>query len=411
MSGWLKSGVLLLSILLSEPLFAEDWSAELKRMGMENIREVERDGACYLSWEDPVYRGTYRGVAEVISRITGQAVEREDFYLVIQENRIPQILVYLSGVSLEQYRRQEINWQELIRSVEITYDTDEAMRVLKTAQGVERSSAGRVDFVLYPQLTLRNAWLDKIYGASISIAPAVEVALWKGARFTGQVIFPVWNNMVGEMDYIRAGMLTFRQDIRLPKRWFASVAIGNFNQQRIGADVRVNWRTADDRWLIGARGGLTGASVFYRGKWQVSRWERFTGSAYIRYAEPVYNLEMELTGERYIYGDYGVWADCIRHFGEVSIGVFAMYSGGEVNGGFSFSVPLPRKKRAARKYFRIRLPEYWGLSYEAQSGNEYAERRLGRRYQTSPEENRSATFYNPDFIRDQLLRFKPTKED
>ena len=311
----------------------------------------------------------------------------------------------MRGLSRDDPRRIR-SWQELIRSAKITYDTDEATQVLKRDRETEKTSAGRVDFVLYPQLTLRNAWLDKIYGASVNIAPAVEVALWKGARFTGQVIFPIWNNMDGEVDYIRAGMLTLRQDIRLPKRWMASVTVGNFNQQRIGADIKINWRTADDRWLLGGRGGLTGASVFYGGKWQVSRWERLSGAAYVRYVEPRYNLEMELTGERYIYGDYGVRADCVRHFGEISIGLFAMYSGGEVNGGFSFSVPMPRKKRATRKYFRIRLPEYWEISYEAQSGNAYAERRLGRRYRTAPEESRSTTFYNPDFIRDQLLRFK-----
>ena len=81
-----------------------------------------------------------------------------------------------------------------------------------------------------------------------------------------------------------------------------------------------------------------------------------------------------------------------------------MVSGGEANGGFSFSVPLPRKKRMQRKAVRIRLPEYWGLTYEAQSGNEYAERRLGRRYQTDPVVSRSNRFYNPDFMRKQLLR-------
>lgn len=64
---------------------------------------------------------------------------------------------------------------------------------------------GRVELVLYPQISLSNSWLDKIYGAVINIAPAVEARLWKGAAFTGQVILPVWNNMVGQMDYIRAG--------------------------------------------------------------------------------------------------------------------------------------------------------------------------------------------------------------
>ena len=87
----------------------------------------------------------------------------------------------------------------------------------------EHRSAGRIDFVVYPQLQLRNSWLDKIYGASVNIAPAVEMQLWKGACFTGQVIFPIWNNMVGEMDYIRAGILTLRQEIR----WSIDPSSGN----------------------------------------------------------------------------------------------------------------------------------------------------------------------------------------
>lgn len=397
--------VLLLLFCLNGMLSAGEWSGELRRMGMENIREADREEGCYLSWEDPVYRGSCRGLAEVIRLVAQKSVEAKDFYLIIQENRIPQILVRIPGEELRQYRLRQSSWEALVRSAEITWDTDEAVRALKEAGKTEYASAGRVDIVLYPQLRLRNAWLDKIYGASVNIAPAVEVALWKGAYFTGQVIFPVWNNLEGEADYIRAGMVTLRQDIRLPKRWSASVGVGNFDRQRIGADARLEWRTADDRWKIGVRGGLTGASVFYGGKWKVSRWERLTGAASVRYYEPTYNLEMELTGERYIYGDYGGRVDLVRHFGEVSIGLFAMYSGGEANGGFSFSVPMPRKKRFRRGYFRVRLPEYWGLGYEAQSGNAYAERRLGRRYETRPEESRSAGFYNPDFVREELLRF------
>ena len=379
---------------------------------MENIREVNLNESCYLSWEDPVYRGSCRGLAEIIRLIARKSMEEKDFHLVIQENRIPQILLLLRGKDLTQYRLHQKSWDELIRSAEITYDTDEAAQILKKAEKTEHTSAGRVDVVLYPQLNLRNSWFDKIYGASVNIAPAVEVALWKGAYFTGQVIFPIWNNMEGEMDYIRAGMVTLRQDIRLPKRWFASVSVGNFDCQRIGADARLEWHTADDRWKMGIRGGLTGASVFYGGKWKVSRWERFTGATSVRYYEPTYNLEMELTGERYIYGDYGGRIDLTRHFGEVSIGLFAMYSGGEANGGFSFSVPMPRKKRYRRGYFRVRLPEYWGLGYEAQSGNEYTEHRLGRRYEIRPEESRSAGFYNPDFVRVNLFpcQLVPSKE-
>ena len=356
---------------------AGSYTSLLRQMGMENIREAADPEGVYLCWEDPVYRGPVRGLAEILRTLAVQEDLVQDTHLVILENGLPQILVKVSAADWADYREERISWTDFVNRLLLTYETDDVMRRFSGTK-TEHRSAGRVDFVVYPQLQLRNSWLDKIYGASVNIAPAVEMQLWKGASFTGQVIFPIWNNMVGEMDYIRAGILTLRQEIRLPKRWMASLTVGNFTQQRIGADLQFTWRTTNDRWLLGAVWG--------------------------RYFEPHYQLELELTAERYIYGDYGARFDCVRHFGETTVGLFAMVSGGEANGGFSFSVPLPRKKRMQRKAVRIRLPEYWGLTYEAQSGNEYAERRLGRRYQTDPVVSRTNRFYNPDYVRKQLMR-------
>lgn len=397
--------ILLIGFLFFSPWLAGagSYTSLLRQMGMENIREVADPEGVYLCWEDPVYRGPVRGLAEILRTLAVQEDLVQDTHLVILENGLPQILVKVSAADWADYREERISWADFVNRLLLTYETDDVMRRFSGTK-TEHRSAGRVDFVVYPQLQLRNSWLDKIYGASVNIAPAVEMQLWKGASFTGQVIFPIWNNMVGEMDYIRAGILTLRQEIRLPKRWMASLTVGNFTQQRIGADLLFTWRTANDRWLLGARGGLTGASVVQEGRWQVSRWERLSGAVWGRYFEPHYQLELELTAERYIYGDYGARFDCVRHFGETTVGLFAMVSGGEANGGFSFSVPLPRKKRMQRKAVRIRLPEYWGLTYEAQSGNEYAERRLGRRYQTDPVVSRTNRFYNPDYVRKQLMR-------
>lgn len=397
--------ILLIGFLFFFPWLVDagSYTSLLRQMGMENIREAADPEGVYLCWEDPVYRGPVRGLAEILRTLAVQEDLVQDTHLVILENGLPQILVKVLAADWADYREERISWADFVNRLLLTYETDDVMRRFSGTK-TEHRSAGRIDFVVYPQLQLRNSWLDKIYGASVNIAPAVEMQLWKGASFTGQVIFPIWNNMVGEMDYIRAGILTLRQEIRLPKRWMASLTVGNFTQQRIGADLQFTWRTANDRWLLGARGGLTGASVVQEGRWQVSRWERLSGVVWGRYFEPHYQLELELTAERYIYGDYGARFDCVRHFGETTVGLFAMVSGGEANGGFSFSVPLPRKKRMQRKAVRICLPEYWGLTYEAQSGNEYAERRLGRRYQTDPVVSRTNRFYNPDYVRKQLMR-------
>ena len=67
--------VLLLLFCLNGVLSAGEWSEELRRMGMENIREADREEGCYLSWEDPVYRGSCRGLAEVIRLVAQKSVE------------------------------------------------------------------------------------------------------------------------------------------------------------------------------------------------------------------------------------------------------------------------------------------------------------------------------------------------
>lgn len=374
----------------------------LARLGMENVKVVHQPDALCIAYEDNVYRGTFRGLFEVIHTLLGEPEVESSVRLVVLENRIPRIQVLLGSEAIAGYRSGNLSLAAVMRGLSIGYGMDEAMEGLKEGKAINRS-AGKVDLVVYPQVKLQNSWLDKIYGAEVNIAPAVEIGLWKGASFTGQVIFPVWNNLVGEMDYIRAGMLVVRQEIRLPENLFATLSVGNFNHDRIGVDLDLLYHTNSDRWAFGVNGGLTGSSTFYGGKWVMTQWKRVSGSASVRYNEPYYNLQFDLSAHRFIYGDYGVRGDCSRHFGEVTVGVFVMYSGGEANGGFHFAVPLPRKKRGKRRAVRVRLPEYFDWQYEAQSGPEYTLRKLGRSYRTRPDENRSRDYYNPDFIKDNLI--------
>lgn len=377
----------------------------LVQMGMENVRADEDENILCIAYEDNVYRGTYRGLAAVIGSLLKEDVIHTAVHLVVLENRIPQITVHIPSDVINDYRDKKIDWQQVVAAIGISYDTAADMQQLGASEAKSANrSAGKIDLVLYPQVSLTNAWMDKLYGTIINIAPAVEVGLWKGASFTGQVIFPIWNNMKGQMDYIRPGMLVLRQELRLPHNLFATLSAGHFNAERMGVEASLLYRLNNDKWAFGVDAGLTGSSTFYGGHWELSKWKRVTGFALIRYNEPRYHLEFDLRAQRFIFGDYGLRADCTRHFGEVSVGLFAMYTDGEANGGFHFAVPLPRRKRSNRRAVRVRLPEYFNWEYQAQSGNDYAARRLGRTFETRPDENHSRTYYNPDFIRDNLMR-------
>ena len=66
-------------MLLTALLFLFPWLAGaasyvplLRQLGMENIREAAGPEGVYLCWEDPVYRGPVRGLAEVLRQLAAQ---------------------------------------------------------------------------------------------------------------------------------------------------------------------------------------------------------------------------------------------------------------------------------------------------------------------------------------------------
>lgn len=369
---------------------AEAAEQTLLSLGMEEIRVAQTDSVCTVAFEDNIYRGTYRGLAAVIEALRSlpETEQAAAYELVVLDDRIPRLLLTLP--------RQTA-------ALEVSYDTDEAMRRLK---GKERRNkmAGRIDVVLYPELFLQNSWLDKLYGVAVNISPAIQMDLWKGAVLTGQVVLPVYTNMTDFRKYIRPGVITLRQEFRLPGGVLGRLTAGNFTGNRMGVDAGLRYQPARGRWLVGANVGLTGSSTCYGGEWVVSTWRRVSGSVWGRYNEPHYGLQIDLAAVRLVYGDMGVRLDCRRHFGEVTVGVYGLFTDGEMNGGFHFALPIPGTKRGKRRAVRFRLPEYFAHEYRARHGGSYGDELLGYSYEVRPDENGSRGYDAPDFVKKEILR-------
>ena len=362
----------------------------LLSLGMEEIRVAQTDSVCTIAYEDNIYRGTYRGLAAVIEALRSlpETEQAAAYELVVLDDRIPRLLLTLP--------RQTA-------ALEVSYDTDEAMRRLKGKESRNRM-AGRIDVVLYPELFLQNSWLDKLYGVAVNISPAIQMDLWKGAVLTGQVVLPVYTNMTDFRKYIRPGVITLRQEFRLPGGVSGRLTAGNFTGNRMGVDAGLRYQPARGRWLVGANVGLTGSSTCYGGGWVVSTWRRVSGSVWGRYNEPHYGLQIDLAAVRLVYGDMGARLDCRRHFGEVTVGVYGLFTDGEMNGGFHFALPIPGTKRGKRRAVRFRLPEYFAHEYRARHGGSYGDELLGYSYEVRPDENGSRGYDAPDFVKKEILR-------
>lgn len=371
-------------------------------LGFENISIGSTDNSDWIIFEDRINRNSSDGIEEVIHEIIDSPDIQKETDIILLRNRLPVLKCHLSKDLITDYKKGIISFNDVLKGVIIVNNTDDYRQGLKKGR-VVNSSSGKIDLVVYPQVGLANYRLDKLYMIDISVAPALKMQLWPGAKFTGQVIFPVYNNLKGEVDYIRPGIVVLSQSLHLRDNVFGCLSVGNFTEDRMGVDAELNYRSNKGYWGIGANVGLTGSSTFYDGRWEVSDWKRVNFALKTFFYEPVYNLQFDLSIGQYIYGDCGGRLDCRRHFGEILVGVFAMYSGKVANGGFLFSIPLPGRKRKRSKKFPIRvmLPEYFDWEYEAQCGPDYLNRRLGRSYRTDNDRNDEYRF-NPLFIKSNL---------
>ena len=376
----------------------------LKAIGMENIRCAQTPGVTTVSFENNVYRSTYTGVGKAIDACLGSKT-KGDLQLVVLENRIPRLCINLPDTLTAAYRNGEISLTQVYQQMGITVDTDAAMKALKNAGQEEVPSAWKVDLVIYPDLFLENNTFDELYTSAINLNPAVEMALWKGGKMTAQVILPVATNLSGEMKRIRPVIIALSQDVRFRHNIFGKMTVGNFTNNRYGAQLEIKYRTNNGRWELGGTAGSTSFSAITREDgWYIGRKQRINASLNASYYEPRLNLQFDLKAGRYIYGDYGVRGDCTRHFGEYAIGLYALCTDGEINGGFHFAIPLPRKKWSRKGFFRVKPADYFAWAYGMVADGEYIEKQLGKSYSTRPNENRSSNFYQPDYIRYFLIK-------
>lgn len=129
-------------------------------------------------------------------------------------------------------------------------------------ESIEKCRSGRSAVCLeggfddIPRFVLEDNTFDELYTYAINLNPAVEMALWKGGKMTAQVILPVATNLSGEMKRIRPGIIALSQDVRFRHNIFGKMTVGNFTNNRYGAQLEIKYRTNNGRLGTGRNGRL-----------------------------------------------------------------------------------------------------------------------------------------------------------
>lgn len=245
----------------------------------------------------------------------------------------------------------------------------------------------KVEIFTGAELHYRDLFYGKIYEVLVNLTPGVKWNMGRQWMLTGQAIIPVYNDYGGRYKKVRLNMAVLSKEWDWNSKQFLKMSGGLFGMERYGLDVK--WMYPVNRWLaLDAQVGLTGFCSMAAG-WECSKMTRVSGWAGARvYLEKV-NTEMRLKGGRFVYEDYGMYAEAMRHFKHCTVGVYAQYSDQwKENGGFKVVMMIPPYKRKTRKV-QVRPASNFRLTYNIQ-GQGYAV----KTYNTDPEENERESWFD-----------------
>lgn len=370
---------------------------ELVEHGFENVRWTENEDECIYTIENYVYKAEGVGISKAIDIIQKHGLPTDKRCKVIVTHlEVPELsLTYHPNRNDSTETDDKAGWQT---SYEIGQSWDSIKK--EKAKNISRF---KVDILVYPQLSFKNLIITQIYQVLFTLNPAVEVSLWPGMKFTGQLIVPVYNDGYGYLqDKVHPGFITLSQRFRLPFNIKGMATVGYFSADRYGADLQLFYPFRDERFSL--EGRIGSVAIGYWNGFNLHYDTEFstTWSLGANFYWPRYNTSFSLKGEKYLMGEKGVKFEMIRHFRYASVGFYAQKAKeANSNGGFRIQVLLPpyKYKRFKNKYIpRLNTSYNMGIVYNA--GNE---RYYYRQYRSAADENiMNSNRFNPYFIKSEI---------
>ncbi len=98
----------------------------------------------------------------------------------------------------------------------------------------------------------------------------------------------------------KTGIIALSQDVRFRHNIFGKMTVGNFTNNRYGAQLEIKYRTDNGRWELGGTAGSTGFSAVTREDgWYMGKKQRINASLNASYYVPHLNLEFDRKQEEY----------------------------------------------------------------------------------------------------------------
>lgn len=373
-------------------------TSALTNKGYENLCIMASQDTVYITYENRKYRMESKAIVDVIQTVIPLSEDYKELCLVMQLHGIPVIQLILNIDNINDYRSGKILPEDFRDSINASYEIGHFQQQLKHYPK-KNPSFNKLDIVVHPQIKAQFGNYSNPLKLQINIAPAANISLWKGMKLRAQVVFPLYNEFEEEGNYIRPGLLTISQLIKLPSSSFASINVGYFTNERYGINLDLKKFFFDGKLSLGGNIGYTGYASVLNGKWTYSEVDLVNWFTNIAYRNAKYDLTLQLGYGSFIAIDKGWRFDMYRQFGEIIIGFYGMKTNGVLNGGFNFIIPIPPRKYSTKRMIRVRPASYFAWEYRAKAHPEE-----GKTYYTGSDQYEVYMLYNPDYIKNNIVK-------
>ena len=200
---------------------------------------------------------------------------------------------------------------------------------------------GQVDIFVGVDFNYRDLFTNgRVYDLLINLTPGVKWNMGKGWQAAAQGFIPIVNQYGERYKKIRLNMAVLSKEAHWNGKWFLKASGGLFGRERYGLDLKGIYVV--NNWLaLEAQAGLTGYCSMAV-NWEASTPQRLTALAGADVYLSRWDTQFRARGGRFIYEDYGVIVEAMRHFNHCTVGVYGEYSNeGGKNAGFKVVMMIP----------------------------------------------------------------------
>ena len=263
------------------------------------------------------------------------------------------------------------------------------------AMAVSPKATGQsIDFFSGVELNLKDIDYQRQYDVLIYLTPGFKWDMGKHWQLTGNVYVPIINQFGEQYGYVRPNIFVLSKQLRTGPLYLKGSA-GLFSYNRYGLDLKAFLPVS--KWLaFEAQAGYVGL-MYMIPEWTATRPDRFAGTIGGDIYLKRWNCQLRGIAGRFLYQDYGVIAEAMRHFNHTTVSVYGCWHNtwnhkDEFDAGFKVVVMIPPYHRKQR-VVNFRPASNYRLTYAVMY---YPYSNI--MYWTDPEENNRDGWFDRDLL-------------